>query len=83
MERDDIEIGPTWTVPDFRGRGLAVFAIRKVLELWAKDGRKFWYVTRESNAASRRAAEKAGLIAVASGRRIKKMGLLAVMVPRR
>lgn len=83
MEWDDIEIGPTWTVPDFRGKGLAVFAIRKVLELWAKEGRKFWYVSRESNAAGRRAAEKAGLIAVASGRRIKKMGLLPVIVCRR
>jgi RimJ/RimL family protein N-acetyltransferase len=80
LGENDLEIGGTWTAPDFRGKGLATYAIQKILVMWAKQRRRFWYVTRESNVASQRAAEKAGLRVLGVGKRIQTMGLGGITV---
>lgn len=62
MRPDDLQIGLVSTAPSHRRRGLAVFAIRDVLRRLGRPGRRFWYLTEESNEASVRAATAAGFL---------------------
>ena len=75
MTREDLQIGDTWTMPEYRGKGLASFAIQKLVELHKKQDRRFWYVVEEDNNPSIRAAEKAGFKKVGVGYRGKRMGM--------
>ncbi len=73
MGPDDLQIAYTATDERHRGQGLATFAIREIVHRFGRPGRRFWYLTEESNTASLRAAEGAGLSLVAEG--IRKKGL--------
>lgn len=75
MARDDLQIGDTWTHPDHRGRGIAAFAIQKIIELERKPGRRFWYVCSADNVSSIRAVEKAGFGCLGKGVRTRRFGL--------
>jgi RimJ/RimL family protein N-acetyltransferase len=78
MAKDDLQIGDTWTREDHRGKGIAPFAIQQVLQLLGQPGRRFWYVTAETNLPSIRAAEKGGFILAGKGRRTKRFGVRAI-----
>jgi RimJ/RimL family protein N-acetyltransferase len=75
MNKDDLMIGNVWTDPQFRGRGLAAYAIQEIVRLKSKPGRFFWYITRKENSASIACAEKAGLVKVGEGTRTRRLGL--------
>ena len=75
MGKDDLQIGDTWTAPDHRGKGLALFALQEISRLQKRPGRKFWYVVDESNIPSIRVVEKAGFTKVGEGTRTKRFGL--------
>jgi RimJ/RimL family protein N-acetyltransferase len=75
MAREDLQIGDTWTMPEYRGKGLATFAIQKIVELHKKPGRRFWYVVEEDNIPSIRAVEKTGFVKYGVGARRKRMGM--------
>ena len=75
MGKEELQIGDTWTMPEYRGGGLASFAIQKIVELHKKPGRRFWYVVEEDNNPSIRVAEKAGFKKVGAGYRGKRMGM--------
>ena len=75
MAEGDLQIGDTWTAPEHRGKGLATFALRKVVELCAKPGRKFWYVVADDNIPSIRVGEKVGFTAVGKGTKKKRFGV--------
>jgi RimJ/RimL family protein N-acetyltransferase len=75
MAKKDLQIGNTWTHPDHRGRGIAGFAISKILELERAPSRTIWYLTEDENLASVRAAEDAGMILRGYGVRTKRLGL--------
>lgn len=85
MAVDDLQIGDTWTDPDYRGRGIASEAIRKVAALERTTCGRLWYLTEEANLASIRAAEKAGLSRYRIGHRTRRLGLrlLGAFVPTR
>ena len=78
MGKEDLQIGDTWTMPEYRGKGLASFAIQKIVELHKKPGRRFWYVVGENNIPSIRAVEKAGFVKYGVGVRKKKMNLKVI-----
>ena len=78
MGKNDLQIGDTWTSEEHRGRGIAPFAVQKVLEWEARPGRRFWYITTETNVASIRAVEKAGFTLAGKGRRSSRFGLRAL-----
>lgn len=78
MDRDDLQIGDTWTSPQFRGKGLATIAVTEILHLMRKPGRRFWYLTKASNVASIRVIEKVGFKKVGEGIRTKRCGLRAL-----
>ncbi len=75
MTREDLQIGDTWTMPEYRGKCLASFAIQKIVELYKKPGRMFWYVVEEDNIPSIRAVEKAGFVKYGLGTRRKRIGM--------
>ena len=75
MGREDLQIGDTWTMPEYRGKGLATFAIQNIVKLHKKPGRRFWYVVEEDNIPSIRAVEKAGFAKYGAGVRKKRMNI--------
>ena len=64
---DDFQIGDTWTDPAYRGRGLALFALRTVVTKLARPGRRLWYVVGAINEPSIRVVEKAQFKLAAEG----------------
>lgn len=78
MTKDDLQIGDTWTLPEYRGRGLASFAIRAITGACRRPGRTFWYVVDQDNLASIRAVEKASFVKIGEGIRTKRFGLRAL-----
>ena len=75
MWKEDLQIGDVWTSPDHRGKGLAVFAIRKIVAEFARPGRHIWYLVERSNHSSIKVAEKAGLVRHGVGVRRKRFGI--------
>jgi len=78
MGKEDVQIGDTWTMPEYRGKGLASFGIQKIVELYRKPGRSFWYVVEENNIPSIKTVEKAGFAKYGVGIRKKRMNLKAI-----
>jgi RimJ/RimL family protein N-acetyltransferase len=72
---DDFQIGDTWTDPAHRGRGLASFALQRVVMTLAKPGRRLWYVVEDINKPSIRVVEKAQFILAAKGAWVRPWGL--------
>lgn len=75
MARNDLQISSTWTDPDLRGKGLAKSALRKAVKLMQQPGRRFWYVTLESNSASVAVCENANFSLVGHARRVSFLGI--------
>jgi predicted acetyltransferase len=71
MKKGDLHIGPIWTHGEHRGKGLALYAVRKIFELYRYSNRRFWFVTGEENNSARRVAEKSGFMLYGRGIRKK------------
>jgi RimJ/RimL family protein N-acetyltransferase len=71
----DLQIGDTWTDPDHRGKGLASFAVRKIVKAKWEPGRGFWYVVGYDNLASIRVVEKLGFGLIGVGDWHKPLGI--------
>ena len=74
MEENDLQIGPIGTNESHRRRGLAHYAINKILESYKGQKRNFWYITREENETSRKFVEGVGFTKYGEGTKIKKIG---------
>jgi RimJ/RimL family protein N-acetyltransferase len=75
LANGDFQIGDTWTDPEYRGKGLALFAVREIVRMLAKPGRRIWYVVESRNYPSIRVVEKAGFDLVAEGLHLLPFGL--------
>lgn len=73
MSNNDIQIGPIGTDKNHRRKGLANFAIKKIIEHYNGNVSGFWYITRDENIASKKCIENFGFKAYGEG---KKTGLL-------
>jgi RimJ/RimL family protein N-acetyltransferase len=71
----DFQIGDTWTDPQYRGKGIALFAVREIVRMLAKRGRRIWYVVESQNQPSIRVVEKGGFDLVAEGVHLLPFGL--------
>ena len=78
MRDKDLQVGDTFTEPEERGKGLAVFALRSILSSDDVPDRPYWYVVERDNTASIRAAEKAGFQLAGEGTRTTRLGLRAL-----
>ncbi len=75
LGRGDLQVGDTWTVPEFRGRGIASEALVRITERLGKPGRSFWYVVEEGNGSSISAVRKAGFERYGTAVRTSRFGL--------
>jgi|SRR3989344_3597520 len=78
MDNDDIQIGPCWTNIEHRRKGIASYAIKKIVEAHKKSGRKFWYVTREENIPSKKFIESLGFLKYGIGFKKRRGGIGAL-----
>jgi len=74
MDEDDLQISSTWTVPEFRGKGLASCALAHIVRTMAAAGRRFWYVTTEINIPSIRVCRRVGFELLSYGIRGATLG---------
>ena len=78
MAPGDVQIGATQTDPAFRGRGLAVRAIDEVVAAMHRPGRRFWYLTDDSNQPSIAVIRKAGFSLAGHGSKLPRLGARAL-----
>ena len=71
----DLQIGNTWTNPQYRGRGLAPSAIRRIVTQFHGPRRAFWYLVDKQNASSVAAVERAGFERIGEGVRESRLGV--------
>lgn len=74
MGPSDLQIGDTWTHPDYRGLGMARFAIREIVARYGRTGRTLWYIVESQNRASIRAVELAGFVRTSNSVRTTRLG---------
>lgn len=74
MDKNDLQIGPVGTDKNHRRRGLASYAIQRILNFYKTKNSKFWYVVREENEGSRKLIEKIGFIKCGEGIKKKRFG---------
>lgn len=67
MDDNDIQIGPIGTDVEHRRKGIGSFAISKILEIYKKQGRIFWYITRKENIPSKNFIESLGFLKYGTG----------------
>jgi RimJ/RimL family protein N-acetyltransferase len=78
MAKNDLQIGDTYTNPEYRGKNLATFAIHEILRTYTNkkdDIRKIWYLVAKENTASIRVIEKAGFKLLGTGQKKKRLGV--------
>jgi len=74
MDKGDLQIGDTWTAPEYQGKGLATFAVEQIVKLFT-PGRKLWYVVEEINIPSIRVVEKVGFVRKGQGEKVNRLGI--------
>lgn len=60
MKTGDLQIGPCFTYPDFRKRGIYTKVLRLIPKILGETGSKYWIYTTQNNLVSQKAIEKAG-----------------------
>ena len=75
MGNDDLQIGDVWTPERYRGKGLAFLALKEVLEAYASQKTKIWYLVEDTNIASIKLAEKLGFVLFGYGERNDFFGI--------
>jgi RimJ/RimL family protein N-acetyltransferase len=71
----DLQIGNTWTSPQYRGQGLATSAIRRAVTEFMLPRRAFWYIVAKDNESSIAAIERAGFERIGEGARVGRLGV--------
>jgi RimJ/RimL family protein N-acetyltransferase len=75
MEKEDIQVGDTWTNSAVRGKGLATIALENIVKAPRNRNRTCWYIVEADNTASIRVVEKAGFMLTGCGIRTRLFGL--------
>jgi RimJ/RimL family protein N-acetyltransferase len=75
MAARDVQVSSTWTDPEFRGQGLATFALRRLTTMYLQTPETIWYMTRVANPASITVCRRASFNDVGYARRSTWMGI--------
>ncbi|CAA6805030.1 MAG: Unknown protein [uncultured Sulfurovum sp.] len=78
MKSDDLEIGPSWTAIEFRGKGLFPSVIAYILEHFKKGHRDFHILVHDDNISSQKAIQKVDFQEWGRGYRTKFLGIYKV-----
>jgi RimJ/RimL family protein N-acetyltransferase len=74
----DLQIGDTWTDPEYRSQGLAQAAVVHIARSFSRPGRTLWYLAESDNEASVRVIERLGFKFVGAGERTRPLGIRAL-----
>jgi RimJ/RimL family protein N-acetyltransferase len=75
MEKTDMQVGPVWTDPGERGKGLQRTALDAIVDRLGGEASRLWWLCRSSNAASNIVARKGGFQVRGRGWRKSRFGL--------
>ncbi len=78
MGKKDIQIGPSFTYPEYRNLGIYSKVLRLIPSLFGETGTIFWIYTSQKNTTSQRGIEKSGFEFVAN---MKISSLLRILRP--
>jgi len=78
MSKKDLHIGPSWTDPAYRGKGIYPFVLKKTIEVWHNDITNLWMMTTEDNYPSQRGIAKAGFSIVGRGMKTEFLGIYKI-----
>lgn len=59
-DKNDLILGPVWTNPKYRKKGLVYYSLKIILKEFGGKRRQLWWISNENNIASRISVEKAG-----------------------
>lgn len=71
MGKADFQIGPCYTVPEFRGKGLYTNTLLYIISQNEYKKSSFWMIVDENNGASIRGIEKAGFLKIGKVKKTK------------
>lgn len=71
MDRNDLEIGPCYTYPAFRGKGIYPKVLSEICRRRGNDTSSFYMIVDETNLPSIRGIEKAGFVRCGSVQKSK------------
>lgn len=71
MDRNDLEIGPCYTYPTFRGKGIYPKVLSEICRRRANDTLSFYMIVDETNFSSIKGIEKAGFVRCGSVQKSK------------
>ncbi len=74
MAENDGQVGPVWTCPAARGRGLASAALFTILEMVGAGCPRVWWVCLTDNLPSNAVARRCGFLRLGEGRRVPWFG---------
>lgn len=75
MNEGDRQIGPAWTDPHERRKGLQTETLDRIILGSEDPAAKFWWICRESNLVSNTVALQRGFVLLGAGRRTRRFGL--------
>lgn len=71
MDRDDLEIGPCYTYPAFRGKGIYPKVLSEICRRRGNDTSSFYMIVDDTNLPSIKGIEKAGFVRCGSVQKSK------------
>ncbi len=71
LKKNDHEIGPCYTAPEFRGRGIYPDVIRFICARFSELAGVFYMIVDEGNTSSIRGIEKAGFVCIGKVRKTR------------
>lgn len=66
--KKDLVLGPVWTSPKYRRKGLVYLSLSYIVNNFKNDKRQLWWICNEKNLASRVSIEKAGFLYYGKGK---------------
>ncbi len=75
MERDDLEIGPSWTHEEYRGQGIYPYVLNYIINKFEKNCIDFYMIVNKTNIKSIKGIEKSGFLQVGELKKSKVLGV--------
>jgi len=79
MQKNDLEIGPSWTDKSYRGKGIFPSIICYISINFQKPHRNFHIIVRQNNRSSIKAIEKSGARLIGDGIRTPLLGIYTLL----
>lgn len=80
MNDEDIQIGPSWTEPAYRRKGIAASVILRVKEYYNGGTKNYFWIVGRENIGSRQLIESLGFIECFEVRKRKRFGLVPIYI---